>query len=56
LSRAVRVLAPAGDLHAGARLPRAIRRELERLAEWRGARDVEVRAAPDAWRAALARD
>lgn len=43
-------------LRAGARLPRAIRRELERLAEWRGARDVEVRAAPDAWRAALARD
>ena len=43
-------------LRAGARLPRAIRRELERLAAWRGARDLEVRAAPDAWRAALARD
>lgn len=43
-------------LRAGVRLPRAIRRELERLAEWRGAPDVEVRAAPDAWRAALARD
>jgi uncharacterized protein YcaQ len=44
------------SLRAGARLPRAIRRELERLAEWRGARDVEVRAAPDAWRAALTPD
>lgn len=43
-------------LRAGARLPRAIRRELERLAEWRGAHDVEVRAAPDAWRPALTRD
>ena len=43
-------------LRAGARLPRAIRRELERLAEWRGAHGVEVRAAPDAWRAALVRD
>jgi uncharacterized protein YcaQ len=36
-------------LRAGARLPRAIRRELERLATWRGANELEVRAAPDAW-------
>jgi uncharacterized protein YcaQ len=42
-------------LRRGARLPRAIRRELERLAAWRGAREVEVRLAPDAWRAALTR-
>ena len=33
----------------GKRLPRAIRRELERLAAWRGATSLEVRAAPDAW-------
>src|SRR3954452_3039468 len=38
----------------GKRLPRAIRRELERLAAWRGASEIEVRAAPDAWRAVLA--
>jgi uncharacterized protein len=38
----------------GRRLPRAIRRELERLAAWRGAGAVEVRRAPDAWRPALA--
>jgi uncharacterized protein len=41
-------------LRRGARLPRAIRRELERLAAWRGAREIEVRAAPDAWRPVLA--
>ena len=38
----------------GKRLPAAIRRELERLAAWRGADGLEVRAAPDAWRAVLA--
>jgi uncharacterized protein YcaQ len=37
----------------GARLPKAIRRELERLAAWRGATDIEVQAAPDAWRTVL---
>jgi uncharacterized protein YcaQ len=40
-------------LRRGERLPRAIRRELERLAAWRGAAEVEVRAVPDAWRRAL---
>jgi hypothetical protein len=38
----------------GRRLPQAIRRELERLAKWRGATALEVRAAPDAWRPVLA--
>jgi uncharacterized protein len=38
----------------GKRLPRAIRRELERLAAWRGMGEIEVRAAPDAWRPILA--
>jgi uncharacterized protein len=38
----------------GKRLPRAIRRELERLAAWRGASEIEVRTAPDAWRPVLA--
>jgi uncharacterized protein len=42
-------------LRRGARLPRAIRRELERLAAWRGVREIEVRAAPDAWRPVLTR-
>jgi uncharacterized protein YcaQ len=42
-------------LRRGVRLPRAIRRELERLAAWRGAREIEVRAAPDAWRPVLTR-
>lgn len=37
----------------GARLPKAIRRELERLAAWRGATDIEVHVAPDAWRPVL---
>jgi uncharacterized protein YcaQ len=41
-------------LRAGARLPQAIRRELERLAAWRGATEVEVREAPAAWRQQLA--
>jgi uncharacterized protein YcaQ len=41
-------------LRAGARLPKAIRRELERLATWRGAKEIEVGAAPDAWRQHLA--
>lgn len=38
----------------GARLPKAIRRELERLAAWRGATDIEVRSAPDVWLGQLA--
>jgi len=38
----------------GKRLPQAIRRELERLAAWRGATALEVRAAPAAWRPVLA--
>jgi uncharacterized protein YcaQ len=38
----------------GQRLPRAIRRELERLAAWRGMGEIEVRAAPDGWRPVLA--
>ncbi|RKQ91577.1 hypothetical protein C8N24_1400 [Solirubrobacter pauli] len=38
----------------GARLPKAIRRELERLASWRGATDIEVRSAPDIWLGQLA--
>jgi uncharacterized protein YcaQ len=33
----------------GLRLPKAIARELERLARWRNATNVEVRAAPTAW-------
>ena len=37
----------------GARLPRAIARELEKLAAWRGATNVEVAAAPEAWRPAF---
>jgi uncharacterized protein YcaQ len=37
----------------GARLPKAIARELERLATWRGATNVEVLAAPAAWRPAF---
>jgi uncharacterized protein YcaQ len=37
----------------GKRLPAAIRRELERLATWRGATAIEVHAAPDAWRPVL---
>jgi len=38
-----------GGPRAGARLPKAIRRELERLAAWRGVNEIEVGAAPDAW-------
>ena len=38
----------------GKRLSQAIRRELERLANWRGATSLEVRAAPDAWLPVLA--
>ena len=33
----------------GQRLPKAIRRELERLAAWRGASGIEVLAAPPEW-------
>ena len=38
----------------GKRLPRAIRKELERLAAWRGATGIEVLAAPSEWLAVLA--
>jgi uncharacterized protein YcaQ len=38
----------------GNRLPKAIRRELERLAAWRGADGIEVGNAPDSWRSVLA--
>jgi uncharacterized protein YcaQ len=38
----------------GQRLPKAIRRELERLAAWRGAADIEVLAAPPEWLGVLA--
>jgi uncharacterized protein YcaQ len=37
-------------LRKGARLPKAIRRELERLAKWRGATEIEIGEAPMAWR------
>jgi uncharacterized protein YcaQ len=40
-------------LRAGARLPKAIRRELERLATWRGVSEIEVGETPDGWRNAL---
>jgi uncharacterized protein YcaQ len=33
----------------GTAISRAIRRELERLASWQGATEIELRAAPDAW-------
>jgi uncharacterized protein len=42
------------EVPRGKRLPRAIRRELERLAAWRGAREIEIGTVPDAWRPALA--
>jgi uncharacterized protein YcaQ len=38
----------------GKRLPQAIRRELERLAAWRGATSIEVGEAPPEWRVVLA--
>ncbi|MDA0162359.1 winged helix DNA-binding domain-containing protein [Solirubrobacter ginsenosidimutans] len=38
----------------GKRLPQAIRRELERLAAWRGATGIEVVKAPPEWLATLA--
>jgi uncharacterized protein YcaQ len=38
----------------GQRLPKAIRRELERLAAWRGATGIEVLAAPPEWLGVLA--
>jgi uncharacterized protein YcaQ len=41
-------------LRAGARLPKAIRRELERLAAWRGATEIEIGVAPEKWRVHLA--
>jgi uncharacterized protein YcaQ len=38
----------------GNRLPQAIRRELERLAAWRGATGIEVLKAPPEWLGTLA--
>ena len=38
----------------GQRLPKAIRRELERLAAWRGAVGIDVLAAPPNWLEVLA--
>ncbi len=35
----------------GAGISRAIRRELERLASWQGATEIELRTVPDAWAA-----
>ena len=37
------------DAPRGKAVARAIRRELERLARWQGAADLELRAVPDAW-------
>jgi uncharacterized protein YcaQ len=55
-ARRLNVLAVHAEpgLRAGARLPKAIRRELERLATWRGAKEIEIGAAPGAWRKHLA--
>jgi uncharacterized protein len=56
--RARRLLVHA--LHAeprvprGARLPGAIRTQLERVAAWQGAGEIEVRLAPERWRPVLA--
>jgi uncharacterized protein YcaQ len=50
----VRAVYAEDGLRAGARLPKAIRRELERLATWRGAKEIEVGDAPGAWRQHLA--
>jgi uncharacterized protein len=50
----VRAVHAEPGLRAGARLPKAIRRELERLATWRAAKEIEVGLAPDAWRQHLA--
>ena len=37
------------DSPRGKAVARAIRRELERLAKWQGAGDLELREVPDAW-------
>jgi uncharacterized protein len=37
------------DAPRGKAVARAIRRELERLAKWQGATELELRAVPDAW-------
>jgi hypothetical protein len=50
----VRAVYAEEGLRAGARLPKAIRRELERLATWRGAKEIEVGAVPGAWRQHIA--
>jgi uncharacterized protein YcaQ len=41
------------DAPRGKGLPQRIRRELERLAAWQGAKLIEVHAAPDAWKPIL---
>jgi uncharacterized protein YcaQ len=50
----VRAVYAEEGLRAGARLPKAIRRELERLATWRGVKEIEVGAVPGAWRQHIA--
>jgi hypothetical protein len=56
--RAGRLVAPAihreDDAPRGKGIARAIRRELEKLAKWQGAGEVEIRAAPAAWGELLA--
>jgi uncharacterized protein YcaQ len=51
--RARRLIAPAihreDDAPRGKTIARAIRRELERLARWQGAGEVEIQAVPAAW-------
>ena len=51
--RAGRLVAPAihreDDAPRGKAIARAVRRELERLAAWQGAKDLEIQAAPAAW-------
>ena len=41
------------DAPRGKAAGRAVRRELERLAAWQGATDVELRGVPDAWKPGL---
>jgi uncharacterized protein len=42
------------DAPRGKAIGRAVRRELERLAAWQGATDIELRNVPDAWKPGLA--
>jgi hypothetical protein len=41
------------DAPRGRAIGRTVRRELERLATWQGATDLELRNVPDAWKAGL---